>query len=189
MEHPLRDYSRSKLAAIFGNGPGVRNAEKSIYNWAVNATRQSNDVASWENKLFRWRYKQKIVHLLEELKRSSVVETELSVENGCVKLQLKYTPQLVYRLKNKNLEMRKLATYTHDILWPEGPYAMAMIARKEKELAMEKAKAAEKDYEGLFVCRRCKSHKTTFYLLQTRSADEPMTAFITCISCGNKWRG
>lgn len=189
MEHPLRDYSRSKLAAIFGNGPGVRNAEKSIYNWAVNATRQSNDVASWENKLFRWRYKQKVVHLLEELERGEAPEISMKIDGDYIHVNIQVIPQLVWNLKHKYLEMRKLATYQPEVLWPEGPRAKALLKQKEKELAIERAKAQEKDYEGLFVCRRCKSHKTTFYLLQTRSADEPMTAFITCISCGNKWRG
>jgi len=27
-----------------------------------------------------------------------------------------------------------------------------------------------------------------FYQKQTRSADEPMTVFITCKNCGNEWR-
>ena len=35
--------------------------------------------------------------------------------------------------------------------------------------------------EGEFTCRKCKSTKTTHYSLQTRSADEPMTVFVTCL--------
>lgn len=34
---------------------------------------------------------------------------------------------------------------------------------------------------GEFTCRRCKGTKTTHYALQTRSADEPMTVFVTCL--------
>ena len=30
--------------------------------------------------------------------------------------------------------------------------------------------------------------KCTYYQLQTRSADEPMTTFITCLNCNNKWK-
>jgi transcription elongation factor S-II len=54
---------------------------------------------------------------------------------------------------------------------------------------MEAAKMKDEEYTGMFTCARCKSKRTTFYLLQTRAADEPMTAFITCMSCGNKWKG
>ena len=28
----------------------------------------------------------------------------------------------------------------------------------------------------------------TYYQLQTRSVDEPMTTFITCLNCGFKWK-
>jgi transcription elongation factor S-II len=41
---------------------------------------------------------------------------------------------------------------------------------------------------GQFRCRKCNGNKTTNYQMQTRSADEPMTVFITCLKCGHKWR-
>lgn len=34
-----------------------------------------------------------------------------------------------------------------------------------------------------FQCSKCKEKKTTYYQLQTRSADEPMTTFVTCVVC------
>ena len=48
-----------------------------------------------------------------------------------------------------------------------------------------------------YECRRCKaSHpndremytQCSYYQLQTRSADEPMTTFVTCIKCGCRWK-
>jgi DNA-directed RNA polymerase subunit M/transcription elongation factor TFIIS len=39
-----------------------------------------------------------------------------------------------------------------------------------------------------FKCRKCKSTRCSYYQLQTRSADEPMTTFVTCINCGNRWK-
>ena len=41
--------------------------------------------------------------------------------------------------------------------------------------------------DGLFQCYKCKSKNTTYYSLQTRSADEPMTNFITCLNCKYRW--
>lgn len=41
---------------------------------------------------------------------------------------------------------------------------------------------------GEFTCRRCGQNKTTHYSLQTRSADEPMTVFVTCLTCSNRWK-
>jgi DNA-directed RNA polymerase subunit M/transcription elongation factor TFIIS len=62
------------------------------------------------------------------------------------------------------------------VLWPDGPYAKKAFDLKSKELAKEKAKMKEEEYTGMFTCGRCKSKRTTFYLLQTRSADEPMVS-------------
>ena len=39
-----------------------------------------------------------------------------------------------------------------------------------------------------FTCRICKSKECTYYQMQTRSADEPMTTFVTCINCNNRWK-
>ena len=39
-----------------------------------------------------------------------------------------------------------------------------------------------------FTCYRCGKNKCTYYELQTRSADEPMTTFVNCLDCGNRWK-
>jgi len=38
-------------------------------------------------------------------------------------------------------------------------------------------------------CSGCKKKsKCDYYQLQTRSADEPMTTFFTCLECDKKWK-
>ena len=41
---------------------------------------------------------------------------------------------------------------------------------------------------GQFTCGKCKGNKTSYSQLQTRSADEPMTTFVFCNTCGNRWK-
>jgi hypothetical protein len=43
--------------------------------------------------------------------------------------------------------------------------------------------------EGVFECYKCGGRKTISFALQTRSADEPMTNFVTCTNqdCKAKW--
>ena len=41
---------------------------------------------------------------------------------------------------------------------------------------------------GLFRCGKCKSNKTQNHQMQTRYADEPMTVFLVCMDCGNRWK-
>ena len=40
----------------------------------------------------------------------------------------------------------------------------------------------------MYKCGKCKQNKTVYYKLQTRSADEPETTFITCVNCNHKWK-
>ncbi|KAJ6865660.1 transcription elongation factor TFIIS-like [Populus alba x Populus x berolinensis] len=39
-----------------------------------------------------------------------------------------------------------------------------------------------------FKCGRCGQRKCTYYQMQTRSADEPMTTYVTCVNCNNHWK-
>ncbi len=39
-----------------------------------------------------------------------------------------------------------------------------------------------------FLCSKCKKRECVYTSRQTRSADEPMTNFVTCVNCGHKWR-
>jgi len=39
-----------------------------------------------------------------------------------------------------------------------------------------------------YKCGRCKQRKCKYSQAQTRSADEPMTTFVTCLVCGNRWK-
>uniref|UniRef100_A0A7E4UNI4 Transcription elongation factor n=1 Tax=Panagrellus redivivus TaxID=6233 RepID=A0A7E4UNI4_PANRE len=40
----------------------------------------------------------------------------------------------------------------------------------------------------MFKCGKCHQNNCTYNQLQTRSADEPMTTFVFCRSCGNRWK-
>ncbi len=58
-----------------------------------------------------------------------------------------------------------------------------MALREQHLLEGNKAMATD-----MFKCNQCHKRETTYYELQTRSADEPMTKFINCLNCGNRWR-
>lgn len=40
----------------------------------------------------------------------------------------------------------------------------------------------------LLKCGKCRESKCTYFEMQTRSADEPMTVFVLCNNCGNRWK-
>jgi len=65
----------------------------------------------------------------------------------------------------------------------------AQRAAEEKE-AMNNAQLAhvEGTKTDLLKCGKCKKRNCTYNQLQTRSADEPMTTFVLCNECGNRWK-
>lgn len=58
----------------------------------------------------------------------------------------------------------------------------------EQNLSNAKAVQDNEAETDQFKCGRCQQRRTKYYQLQTRSADEPMTTFVTCINCGNRWK-
>lgn len=42
--------------------------------------------------------------------------------------------------------------------------------------------------EGEFQCFKCKGKRIMTTQKQMRSADEPMTTFFVCTTCGNRWK-
>jgi len=48
--------------------------------------------------------------------------------------------------------------------------------------------AGKKTEDGILKCPRCKSMKTEYIEVQTRSADEPTTKKCTCNSCDYRWK-
>jgi DNA-directed RNA polymerase subunit M/transcription elongation factor TFIIS len=77
------------------------------------------------------------------------------------------------RIKNGELKPNTFDTKEIWDLWYQEP---------KKEVVEKKPEEYE---DGMFKCGKCKSMKTTYVEKQTRSADEPMTLFITCRMCGH----
>ena len=42
--------------------------------------------------------------------------------------------------------------------------------------------------DSVLQCGKCKQNTVDYYEKQTRGADEPMTLFAHCLTCGNRWR-
>ncbi|KAI4370485.1 hypothetical protein MLD38_018836 [Melastoma candidum] len=59
---------------------------------------------------------------------------------------------------------------------------------KEKALFDCELGGAPKATTDQFKCGRCGQRQCTYYQMQTRSADEPMTTYVTCVNCNNHWK-
>lgn len=89
------------------------------------------------------------------------------------------------RLLSGDLKAWELPYLSHYEVNPEGWRELQELQdrREEKQLEGDKALATD-----MFRCRACGQRICTYYQMQTRSADEPMTTFIKCLNCGNRWK-
>ena len=51
----------------------------------------------------------------------------------------------------------------------------------------KKNKLENVSYSNAYKCFKCGNNKTSVVYVQTRSCDEPMTAFVKCIKCQNQF--
>ncbi|MGH0158953.1 UNVERIFIED_CONTAM: hypothetical protein FKN15_062377 [Acipenser sinensis] len=61
----------------------------------------------------------------------------------------------------------------------------ALTKESIREHQLAKTGGTETD---LFQCGKCNKKNCTYTQVQTRSADEPMTTFVLCNECGNRWK-
>lgn len=185
MTHIYREYAKKLFSQ---NLPGAlaRNCERNVMVWVMK--KFPVDQATFENIVFRRIYKSKILSMAEELKRDPIVEVKLNVHLHGISVDLVIVPQLVHRLKTGLLESSKFAYYTPDVIYPNGPFAQTKNKLRAREMEMEAVKQKMDEYEGILKCGKCKSTKTRYTQMQTRSADEPMTTRVNCLACGNIWK-
>ena len=138
------------------------NLEKGIYNVCLEKATQKNIVKKWDNSMFVNLYLVNYKSIFYNL-----------------------TKELIEKILNKEIKPHSIANMTHQELQPD----------KWKVLLEQKKIKDENRYTpkieattGDFTCRKCKSDRCWHYQLQTRSADEPMTTYVTCLDCSNKWK-
>lgn len=159
----FRKNVSEKLDVILKHTKTSVNMEKGIYNYAVKEASTKKVVKKWDNPHFVQIYVDRVRSIYFNLNNESLLQ---QLSDGSIK------PHVV-------------AFMTHQELRPE----------KWEKLIKEKIQRDKHKYEtnieaatDTFKCRKCQSNKCTYYQMQTRSADEPMTTFVTCIDCGNRWK-
>ena len=145
------------------------NLEKAIFNYTIREAKKKKIVRKWDNKYFVQIY----------------VNRFRSIYNNINPKISKHNKQLLKKLKTKKLAPEKLAFMTHQEMFP-GKWKELVDAKikRDKNLTEIDMSAATDEFK----CYKCQKRVCSYYQLQTRSADEPMTTFITCLNCGNRWK-
>jgi DNA-directed RNA polymerase subunit M/transcription elongation factor TFIIS len=93
-------------------------------------------------------------------------------------------------VNNGKIEKDKLKEIFTDLSNKKTTFNLSMFNdSREKYLMTFKLNTSEiLIEEGIDTCGKCSKSRTTRVQLQTRGADEPMTNFVRCVNCGNRWR-
>ncbi len=142
--------------------------ETAIYNSCLTDSKKRHILCDWSFPLFERMYERKVRHVCGNLNPHSYIENR----------------GLLERYKRGEYTFEDLMTWTQTEIFPERNKELAekQFQREQRLLEGNKANATDK-----FFCGRCHKRECTYYELQTRSADEPMTIFIQCVNCGKRW--
>ena len=160
------DTDINKLTNVnFNDFPTI--IEKSIYNFSIKEARNRNIERSWENTQFKWIYKNNYIKVFSNLSYN------------------KNADFVINKLKMGIWEPGSLVKMSCQELFPD--MWEELLMNNKKKLAML---TRENNIQGtsMFKCGKCRLNNCTYFQMQTRSADEPMTTFVTCLNCSNRWK-
>ena len=159
----FRNNICGKFTGIIGNNITAINLEKGVFNYSLKEATSKKLIKKWENPAFVQVYLDRLRTIYINLKNEDILAM----------------------LRSKELLPQTFAAMTHQEMNPN--HWKLLIEQKIKRDAT-KFVTNIKASTDMFTCKKCKSKRCTYYELQTRSADEPATIFVTCLDCGKNWK-
>lgn len=141
----------------------MRNVETSIFNYSIKESRSKEIIVKWDNPMFVQIYLDRLRTIYMNIKNQ----------------------EFLNQLKSGEVNPKNLECMTHQEMNPKRWSQLIEMKIKRNESRYDNKAVASTD---MFTCRKCKSKKCTYYEMQTRSADEPSTIFVTCLDCGKNWK-
>lgn len=171
----IRQLFKDRLTELFNeynkksNHDDLVNAiEKECYNECIQYATDNGIIKKWENQPFLNLYVQKSRILFNNIDKKSHVKNNFLLDKV---ISNQITPEMLVKMNYQEIN-------------PE--YWNPIIERMNK---LENKKLEPiKNYTTMYKCGHCKERKCTYTEAQTRSADEPMTTFVTCLVCKHRWK-
>ena len=164
----IRDKTIEMFNGILNKEKSI-NLEDAIYNYSLDIAKNRKIKETFTNVNFKKIYINKSRSILSNIKKDSYINNT----------------NLVNKIIKGKINVSELPYMSNQELFPEHwKKIMDEKYKRDKMMYEEKEEAMTNEFK----CARCKSRECTYYELQTRSADESMTTFITCLNCGNRWK-
>ncbi len=143
--------------------------EEHIFGATYVEAERRNVIKHWDNPLFLTLYQTTVRTICAQLHPGSPIKNA----------------RLIERIQLGEVTLQQLPYMTPQEMFPENWKELAdrQAIREQKLLEGNKGMATDR-----YKCGRCGKRECSYYEMQTRSADEPMTIFISCLNCGKRWR-
>ncbi len=168
-ESNYRDNIKNKFFSVIKDEELSTKLEAAIFDWANNEMTKRGEITLSSQEMLKKLYLNKSIQIFYN------INPESSIKNTF----------LLNKIRDKITDINSIPLMTPQELFPEH---WEKLQEKQKEtdefLYLKKPEAATDEFK----CSRCKERKCTYYELQTRSIDEPMTKFVRCLVCDHRWR-
>jgi DNA-directed RNA polymerase subunit M/transcription elongation factor TFIIS len=155
-----------KYDTVIKNREVSEKLENAIYNWCLKDMEKKGMTMS---DSFYKIYMNKNIHIFTN------IDPKCCIKNT----------YLLDKILDRSIPIEEIPEMTPQKIFPEHWKALQDKQKAQDEfLYLKKPEAATDEFK----CSKCKQRKCTYYELQTRSIDEPMTKFIRCLVCENRWR-
>ena len=165
----IRKKTIEILNRIINNINKTKIIEKSIFRFTCEKSDTRKVIKKWENPIFIKIYINKSRSLYMNLDKNGHINNNT----------------LIKKIFSSKFDLNNIAFMSYQEIFPEH-WKKLLDEKYKREMAIYEDKPEA--MTDMFKCGRCKQKQCTYYELQTRSADEAMTIFITCVNCGNRWR-
>jgi len=159
----FRENVRKRMMTLLDDESMSTNLEKGVYNYCIKEANSKKIIKKWDNPYFKQLYIDHLRSIFSNLKNDDLLQ----------------------QIKNHDILPQNVAFMTHQEMNPA--HWKKLIDQKIKRDANKFSNKIRASTD-MFTCRKCKGSKCTYYELQTRSADEPATIFVTCLDCGKNWK-
>ncbi|XP_016402195.1 transcription elongation factor A protein 3-like isoform X5 [Sinocyclocheilus rhinocerous] len=125
-------------------------------------------------------------HIYQEI-RAADMKYKNRVRSRISNLKDPKNPNLRKNVLAGAIELSRIAIMTAEEMASDELKQLRNVLTQEaiREHQMAKTGGTSTD---LLQCGKCKKKNCTYNQVQTRSADEPMTTFVLCNECGNRWK-
>jgi len=166
----MRDKALDKLISLTDEKEVSEKLEQVVFDFTNDFCKSNNIPCNFTNEYYKDQYLENLRFIYENLNKKSYIKN-----NRLLKQILDKKIHINHNL----FDYKKIFNKK----WKKWEKDLEILNKEIADLNPEVSTTTQ------FTCVKCKRNtKCSYFQMQTRSSDEPMTNFITCLECGNNWR-